>query len=152
MIAKISTTQSYRNCFKPRGRQVGSMIDDIAGMLASKIGLTADQAKAIMPLVMKTLLQKADPTKASGMLSALPSGLTNIFSNDEKKEFTTTQRDVSDEEIVNEIDAKAGINDKAKSRQAYQESMNILEGKFGKDALLGNVTEKIKNVDLNPFG
>ena len=128
------------------------MIDDIAATLASKIGLTADQAKVIVPLVMKTLLQKADPRKASGMLSALPSGLTGIFSNDEKKEFTTTQKQVSDEEIVNEIDAKAGINDKAKSRQAYQESMNILEGKFGKDALLGNITEKVKNVDLNPFG
>lgn len=128
------------------------MIDDIAATLASKIGLTADQAKVIVPLVMKTFLQKADPRKASGMLSSLPSGLTNIFSNEEKKEFTTTQKDLSDDEIVSEIDAKAGINDKAKSRQAYQESKNILEGKFGKDALLGGVTEKLKGVDLNPFG
>lgn len=128
------------------------MIEEIAGMLASKVGLSAEQAKTIIPLVLKTLLQKADPSKASGMLSMLPSGLTNMFTGEEKKEFTTSQSAASDDEIVNMIDTKAGINDKAKSQRAFSESMNILEGKLGKDALLGNVTDQIKKVDLNPFG
>lgn len=128
------------------------MIEEIAGMLASKIGLSAEQAKAIVPLVMKMILQKADPSKASGMLSALPSGLTSMFSSEEKTEFTTTQKSVTEDEMVDVIDAKAGINDKTKSRQAYLESMNILEGKLGKEALLGGVTDKIKGADINPFG
>ena len=127
------------------------MIDDIAAMIASKVGLSAEQAKAIVPVVMKAILQKANPSKATGLLSTLPSGLTSMFSGEEKKEFTTTQKDVSEDEIINEIDAKAGINDKAKSRQAYNESMNMLGNKFGKDALLGGVTDKLKGVDLNPF-
>jgi hypothetical protein len=127
------------------------MIDDIASMLASKIGVSQEQAKMIVPLVMKTILQKADPRKASGILSALPSGLTEMFSGDEKKEFTTTQTAVSDDEAVNLIDSKVGINDKAKSQQAYSETMNILEGKFGKDMFLGNIADKVKKIDLNPF-
>jgi len=45
-----------------------------------------------------------------------------------------------------------GTNDKAKSDQGYQQSMNILGRKFGKDALHRGVTERIKNVDLNQFG
>ena len=128
------------------------MIEEIAGMLATKIGLSAEQAKAIVPLVMKMILQNADPSKASGMLSALPSSLTSMLSSEEKTEFTTTQKSVTEAEMVDVIDAKAGINDKTKSRQAYLESMNILEGKFGKEALLGSVTDKIKGADLNPFG
>jgi hypothetical protein len=126
------------------------MIEEIASMLASKIGISQEQAKMIVPLVMKTILQKADPRKASGMLSALPSGLTDMFSGDEKKEFTTTQSNVSDDDAVNLIDSKTGINDKAKSQQAYSETMNLLEGKFGKD-MFGSIADKAKKIDLNPF-
>ncbi len=128
------------------------MIEEIAGMLASKVGLSSEQAKIIVPLVLKTILQKADPSKASGMLSMLPAGLTDMFTGEEKKEFTTTKKIASDDEIVSMIDSKAGINDKAKSQKAYSETMGLLEGKLGKDVLLGNVTDQLKKVDLNPFG
>ncbi len=141
-----------RKSYKLARTVLDTMIEEIAGMLASKIGISPEQAKSIVPIVMKTILQKADPRKASGMLSALPTGLTNIFSGDEKKDFTTNQTAVSDDEIVDQIDAKAGINDKAKSQKAYTETMGILEGKLGKDMLLGNLTDKLKKVDLNPFG
>ena len=33
----------------------------------------------------------------------LPSSITNLFSNDEKQRFTTTQENVSEDEVIDQI-------------------------------------------------
>jgi hypothetical protein len=49
-------------------------------------------------LVSRFFLKKATPQNASGLMSMLPSGLTDAFSDDEKTEFTTKQENVSQED------------------------------------------------------
>lgn len=104
-----------------------------------------------MATVSKTLLQKAEPGKAQGLLSKLPSGTTDIFSDNEKQQFTTTQQNINNEEVMQQIDRDAGINDRKKSQQAVEEGIKLLQEKTGEEGLLDNVMGRFKNVDLNPF-
>jgi hypothetical protein len=39
----------------------------------------------------------------SGFMPMLPSSITKLFSNDEKQRFTTTQENVSEDEVIDEI-------------------------------------------------
>lgn len=126
-------------------------MEEIVNQLAQRIGITPEQAKTVMATVSKTLLQKADPGKAQGLLSKLPSGITSMFSDDEKQQFTSTRQDVSNEEVVKQIDRDTGINDRKKSQQAAEESVRLLQEKTGEEGLLDNVMGRFKNVDLNPF-
>jgi len=45
-----------------------------------------------IPMVSRFFLKKATPQNASGLMSMLPSGLTEPFSDDEKTEFTTNKK------------------------------------------------------------
>lgn len=104
-----------------------------------------------MATVSKTLLQKAELGKAQGLLSKLSSGITSMFLDNEKQQFTTTKQDVSNEEVMQQIDREAGINDRKKSQKAVEESVKVMQEKTGEEGLLDNVMGKFKNVDLNPF-
>jgi uncharacterized membrane protein YgaE (UPF0421/DUF939 family) len=55
-------------------------------------------AAIAIPLVSRFFVKKATPQNASGLMSMLPSGLTDAFSDDEKAEFTTIQENVSQED------------------------------------------------------
>jgi len=61
------------------------MEEQLANQLAQRVGISPEQAGTVITLVSKTLLQKAEPKKASGLLSKLPSSITSIFSDDEKQ-------------------------------------------------------------------
>lgn len=126
-------------------------MEEIIDQLAQRVGISPEQAQTVMATVSKTLLQKAEPSKAQGLLSKLPSGLTSMFSDNEKQQFTTTKQDVSNEEVVQRIDREAGINDRKKSQKAVEESVKLMQEKTGEEGLLDNVMGKFKNVDLNPF-
>jgi len=54
-------------------------------------------AAIAIPLVSRFFPKKATRQNASGLMSMLPSGLTDAFS-DEKAEFTTKQENVSQED------------------------------------------------------
>jgi hypothetical protein len=115
------------------------------------VGITPEQANTAIALVSKTLLQKAEPNKASSLLSKLPSSITNIFSDNEKEQFKTTQQSVSNEEVVRKLGADAGIKDPKKAQQTTEEAVKLLQEKTGENDLLDNVMGKFKNIDLNPF-
>jgi len=130
------------------------MMDMTITMIAQKIGISPEMAKMAIPLISKFALQKSTPDQASGLLSALPTDITGMFSDDEKKDFTTTQQNLTEDEMINTLDSKCGINDKAKSKQVVTEVMKALQSNSGqqKGDLFGSMLGKVGKSDFNPFG
>ena len=130
------------------------MLDAIISMVAQKVGISPQMAQMAIPLVSKFLLQKSQPDQASGLLSALPTEITGMFSDDEKKDFTTNQQNLSEDEMINALDNQCGINDKAKSKQAIAEIMGALQQNSGNQGgnVFGDMLGKLGKDKLNPFG
>jgi uncharacterized protein (DUF2267 family) len=128
-----------------------SQQQDLANELSQRVGVSQDQARIIIRVVSKSLLQKAEPNKASSLMSKLPSGITSLFSDNEKQGFTTQQQNISNEEVVRQVRTEAGINDDRKAQQATEESVKLLQEKTGEVGLLDNVMGRFKKMDLNPF-
>jgi hypothetical protein len=105
------------------------MLDDIFDMFSQRSGLSSNIARMALPLVSKFLLRNAAPQRASGLMSLLPSGITNIFSNDERQRFTSTQENVSEDEVIDEISRECCNGDREKGRIAYQEAIKVLREK-----------------------
>jgi uncharacterized protein (DUF2267 family) len=128
-----------------------SQQQDLANELSQRVGVSQDQARIIIRVVSKSLLQKAEPNKASSLMSKLPSGIMSLFSDNEKQGFTTQQQNISNEEVVRQVRTEAGINDDRKAQQATEESVKLLQEKTGEEGLLDNVMGRFKKMDLNPF-
>ena len=130
------------------------MMDMIINMVAQKVGIPPEMAKMAIPLVSKFLLKKSSPDQASGLLSALPTDVTGMFSDDEKKDFTTTQQDMTEDDLINQLDSQCGINDKGKSKQVVSEIMSSLQQNSSdkKGDLFGGVMGTLGKGDFNPFG
>lgn len=126
-------------------------MEDLANELSQRVQIGLDQARTVINQVSNTILRKADPNKASELLSKLPSSITTIFSLDEKRKFTTTQENINNEEVVENIDREARINNKAKSQKATEEAVKLLQEKTHEPGILDNIMGKFKKVDLNPF-
>jgi hypothetical protein len=75
------------------------------------------------------LLRNAEPQRASGLMSMLPSSITNMFSGDEKQRFTTTQENVSEDEVIDQISRECCNGDKEKGKNVYKEAVNVLREK-----------------------
>jgi hypothetical protein len=105
------------------------MLDDIFGLFSQRSGLSSTVARMALPLVSKFLLGNAEPRRASGFMSMLPSSITNMFSNDERQRFTTTQENVSEDEVIDQISRECCNGDREKGRIAYQEALNVLREK-----------------------
>ena len=105
------------------------MLDDIFDMFSQRSGLSSNIARMALPLVSKFLLRNAEPQRASGLMSMLPSGITNIFSNEERQRFTSTQENVSEDEVIDEISRECCNGDREKGKVAYQEAIKVLREK-----------------------
>ena len=105
------------------------MLNDIFDMFSQRSGLSSNIARMALPLVSKFLLRNAEPQRASGFMSMLPSGITNMFSNDERQRFTSTQENVSEDEVIDQISRECCNGDKEKGRIAYQEALKVLKEK-----------------------
>ena len=126
-------------------------MEDLANELSQRVQIGLDQARTVINQVSSTILRKADPNKASELLSKLPSSITTVFSLDEKKKFTTTQENLKNEEVVENIDREARINNNAKSQKVTEEAVKLLQEKTHEPGMLDNIMGKFKKVDLNPF-
>src|SRR5215211_983430 len=105
------------------------MLDDIFGLFSQRSGLSSNIARMALPLVSKFLLGNAEPQRASGLMSLLPSSITNMFSNDERQRFTSTQENVSEDEVIDQISRECCNGDREKGRIAYQEAVKVLREK-----------------------
>lgn len=81
--------------------------------------LSSNIAQIALPLVLK-FLRKTESQRVSGFISMLPSSITNLFSNDEKQRFTTTQENVSEDEVIDQISLACCNRDKEKGEKIYQ--------------------------------
>jgi len=77
----------------------------------SKNGNTSTTCKYWNGISFK-ILQKATPDNASGLMSMLPSGLNNMFSDEEKTQFTTTQQNVPQEQFIDKLSNQCCNGDK----------------------------------------
>ena len=103
------------------------MLDDILGLFSQRSGLSSSVASMGLSLVSRFLLRNADPQRASGFMSMLPSSITNMFSNDEKQRFTTSQENVSEDEVIDQISKDCcNRGDKEKGKRVYQEAVNVI--------------------------
>jgi hypothetical protein len=102
------------------------MLDDIFNMFSQRSGLTSTIARIALPLVSSFLLRNAAPQRASGFMSMLPSSITNLFSDDEKQRFTTTQENVSEDEVIDQISRECCNGDREKGEKVYQQAVKIL--------------------------
>jgi len=123
--------------------------NELASQLAQRVGITPEQANTAISIITKTLLQKAEPNKASSLLSKLPSGISNMFSDHEKQQFTSTQQSVSQEEVIQRVKNEAGIQDEKKAQQTTEEGVKLLQEKTGEHGLMDSVMGKFKK--MNPF-
>jgi uncharacterized protein (DUF2267 family) len=126
-------------------------LEELANKLSQRTQIGLDQAKTVLSQVSKAILEKADPDYASKLLSKLPSSITNLFSSEEKNGFTRTKEEISNQQVIENIDRESGIHNKAKSQKATQEAVKLLEEKTDEHGLIDGIMGKFKNVDLNPF-
>ena len=104
-------------------------MDDIFGLFSQKSGLSSNIARMALPLVSKFLLRNAEPQRASGLMSMLPSSITNMFSNDERERFTSSQENVSEDEVIDQISRECCNGDREQGKIAYNEALNVLREK-----------------------
>src|SRR5215204_727860 len=104
-------------------------MDDLFGLFSRRSGLSSSVASIGLSLVSKFLLRNAEPQRASGLMSMLPSSITNMFSNDERQRFTSTQENVSEDEVIDQISRECCNGDREKGRIAYQEAVKVLREK-----------------------
>jgi hypothetical protein len=102
------------------------MLDDIFDMFSQRSGLSSNIARMAIPLVSRFLLRNATPQRASGFMSMLPSNITNMFSNDEKQRFTTTEENVSEDEVIDQISRECCNGDREKGEKIYQQAIKVL--------------------------
>ena len=102
------------------------MLDDIFGLFSQRSGLSSNIARIGLPLVSKFLLRNAEPQRASRFMSMLPSSITNMFSNDERQRFTSTQENISDDEVIDKISRQCCNGDREKGKKVYQQAIKIL--------------------------
>jgi uncharacterized protein (DUF2267 family) len=81
----------------------------------------------------------------------LPSSITNIFSDDDKRQFTTQKQEVSNEEVIQRVKREAGLKDDKTAQQVTTEGIKVLQEKTGEQGLLDDVMGKFGKMDLNPF-
>ena len=102
------------------------MLNDIFDMFSQRSGLSSNIARMALPLVTTFLLRSITPQRASGLMSMLPSNITNMFSNDEKQRFITTQENVSEDEVIDQISRECCNGDREKGEKVYQQAVKIL--------------------------
>lgn len=119
-------------------------MEDIIGTFAKRSGLLPQIAIMALPMITRFFLKKASPQNASGLMSMMPSGLRDIFSDDEKNEFTTKQENVSQDQVEQELADQCFKGDKTQAQKAFQEGRKLLNEKTGQqgqgiiEGLLGN--------------
>ena len=70
-------------------------MEDIIENFAERLGIEPNAARQGISITCRYFIQNSDPIKATGLLSMLPSSLTNMFSTEEKNEIRSNQKNIS---------------------------------------------------------
>ena len=102
-------------------------MEDIIENFAERLGIEPNAARQGISITCRYFIQNSDPIKATGLLSMLPSSLTNMFSNYEKQEFKTSQKNISYDEIIKKISNECFNGDLQKAKKVYEEAINVIK-------------------------
>jgi hypothetical protein len=102
-------------------------MEDIIEKFAQRLEISSDKARQGISITSKYFLQNSEPVVATGVLSMLSSSLTNMFSNDEKQEFKTSQKYITYDEIITKISNDCFNGDIQKSKKVYEEAINVIK-------------------------
>ena len=105
-------------------------MEDIIENFAEKLGIAPNVAKQCISITARYFLQNSEPMQASGLLSMLPSSLTNMFSTDEKNEIKTSQENIPPEEVIEKISNECCNGDKQKGKKIYDEAIALIKSKI----------------------
>ena len=126
-------------------------MDDVFGLFSQRSELSSGVASMGLSLVSK-FLRNAEPQRESGFMSKLPSSITNMFSGDERQRFTTTQENVSEDEVIDQISRDCCNGDREKGKQVYQEAVKVIRGKTKQKQQQGHQQEEGEGFLDNIFG
>lgn len=102
-------------------------MENIIENFAERLGIEPNAARQGISITCRYFIQNSEPLKATGLLSMLPSSLTNMFSNDEKQEFKTSQKNISYDEIIKKISNECFNGDLQKAKKVYEEAINVIK-------------------------
>ena len=105
-------------------------MEDIIENFAEKLGIAPNVAKQCISITSRYFLQNLEPVVATGLLSMLPSKLTDLLTDDEKNEITTNQEDIPPEEVIEKISNEYFNGDKQKAKKVYEAAINLIKSKI----------------------
>jgi len=105
-------------------------MEDIVESFAKRLGIEHKAARQGIAITCKHFLQVSEPIKATGLLSMLPSRLTDLLTNDEKKEITTSQKNIPPEDVIEKISNECFNGEKQKAKKVYEEAINLIKSKI----------------------
>ena len=92
-------------------------MEDIIESFAEKLGIAPNAAKKGISITCRYFIQNSEPIKATGLLSMLPSSLTNMFSTEKKNKIKTSQENIPPEKVIEKIFNECFNCDKQKEKR-----------------------------------
>jgi hypothetical protein len=105
-------------------------MENIIESFAERLGIETNAARQGISITCRYFIQNSEPPKATGLLSMLPSSLTNLLSADEKNESETSLKNISPEEIIEKISNECFNGDKQKGKKVYEEAIKLIKSKI----------------------
>jgi hypothetical protein len=105
-------------------------MEDIIESFAERLGIEPNTARQVISITCRYFIQNSEPIKATGLLSMLPSSLTNLLSADEKNESKTSLENIPPEEVIEKISNECFNGDKQKGKKVYEEAINLIKNKI----------------------
>jgi hypothetical protein len=105
-------------------------LEDIVESFTKRLGIEYKATRQGIAITCRHFLQVSEPVKATGLLSMLPSKLTDLLTDDEKNEITTNQEDIPPEEVIEKISNECFDGDIKKGKKVYEEAINLIKSKI----------------------
>jgi hypothetical protein len=105
-------------------------MEDIVKSFAERLRIEPDVARQGISITCRHFLHISEPIKATGLLSMLPSSLTDLLSAEEKNEITLNQENIPLEEVMEKISIECFNGDKKKAKKVYEEVINLIKSKI----------------------
>jgi hypothetical protein len=105
-------------------------MENIIESFAKRLGIEANVARQSISITSRYFIQNSEPIKATGLLSMLPSSLTNLLSADENNESKTSLENIPPEEVIEKISNECFNGDKQKGKKVYEEAINLIKSKI----------------------
>ena len=105
-------------------------MENIIESFAKRLGIEPNVARRSISITSRYFIQNSEPIKATGLLSMLPSSLTNLLSADENNESKTSLENIPPEEVIEKISIECFNGDKQKGKKVYEEAINLIKSKI----------------------